>query len=505
MNPEYIIVQAGGKGTRLGHLTVNRPKALLPVDNLPMLFHLFQKYPEKKYIIIGDYKYDVLERYLDVFAETEYQMVCATGYTGTCAGLRQAVERLPKAVPFALIWSDLILPSDFEFPERQGNYIGVAKDFPCRWKFEDNIFTEECSDTFGVAGLFLFQNRSVLEEVPEEGELVRWLAGRDLSFQSFPLYGVKEYGLLEEYEKLEGVRCRPFNRIYTENGYFVKEAIDDQGILLAKREAAWYKLVQSRHFANIPDIVSYGPLKMERIAGKAIYEYEDLVYEQKRKLLGRIIECLKSVHRLGSVPVDRESYNLAYIGKTFQRLDKVKNLIPFARDEYVMINGRKCHNIFFCRKELENRISEFFPAQFRLIHGDCTFSNIMLREDGSPVLIDPRGYFGNTELYGDPAYDWAKLYYSVVGNYDQFNRRRFKLVIGEKSITLHISSNGWEKLESEFFHLLGNEVKPAQIHLLHAIIWLSLTTYAWEDYDSICGAFYNGLYYLEEVLDGELL
>ncbi len=45
---EYIIVQAGGKGTRLGYLTKNKPKALVPVDNLPMLFHLFRKYPEKK-------------------------------------------------------------------------------------------------------------------------------------------------------------------------------------------------------------------------------------------------------------------------------------------------------------------------------------------------------------------------------------------------------------------------------------------------------------------------
>ena len=39
---EYIIVQAGGKGTRLGRLTQNKPKALVPVENLPMLFHLFR-------------------------------------------------------------------------------------------------------------------------------------------------------------------------------------------------------------------------------------------------------------------------------------------------------------------------------------------------------------------------------------------------------------------------------------------------------------------------------
>ena len=42
MEIEYAIVQAGGKGTRLEYLTKNKPKALVPVDNLPMLFHLFK-------------------------------------------------------------------------------------------------------------------------------------------------------------------------------------------------------------------------------------------------------------------------------------------------------------------------------------------------------------------------------------------------------------------------------------------------------------------------------
>ena len=64
MNTDYIIVQAGGKGTRMEHLTVNKPKALVPINNLPMLFHMFRKYPDKRFIIIGDYKYEVLKKYL---------------------------------------------------------------------------------------------------------------------------------------------------------------------------------------------------------------------------------------------------------------------------------------------------------------------------------------------------------------------------------------------------------------------------------------------------------
>lgn len=61
---EYIIVQAGGKGTRLQHLTSNKPKALVPIENLPMIFHLFKKYPEKKYIVIADYHKEDNETYI---------------------------------------------------------------------------------------------------------------------------------------------------------------------------------------------------------------------------------------------------------------------------------------------------------------------------------------------------------------------------------------------------------------------------------------------------------
>lgn len=65
---------------------------------------------------------------------------------------------------------------------------------------------------------------------------------------------------------------------------------------------------------------------------------------------------------------------------------------------------------------------------------------------------------------------------------------------------LDIESNHWEAVEDYYLDLIKDEVDKNTIKLIHAIIWLSLTTYAWEDYDSICGAFYNGLYYLEEVL-----
>lgn len=497
---EYIIVQAGGKGSRMLSLTRNKPKALVPVNNLPMIFHLFRKFPRQKFLVIGDYKFDVLENYLRAFADVDYRLINGSGHTGTCAGLREALSLIPDGKPFMLIWCDLILPEDYEIPDSRENIIGISKDFPCRWKYENGRFEEEKSSEHGVAGHFIFRDKSFLADVPAEGEFVRWLQSQGYTFSEQALYKTHEYGLYSEWDKLPKVRCRPFNKIEAEGDRVRKIPLDEQGRGLARREAAWYRSLKAVSFRNIPRIYEYEPLCMERIDGKNIYEYQDIPKEQKRSILEQIVDCLKSVHQLGFVPADRESYYEAYIGKTFDRLAKVRQLVPFADQETVTVNGRRCRNIFYHRERVEELVMSYLPARFPLIHGDCTFSNMMLKQDTIPMLIDPRGYFGTTELYGDAAYDWVKLYYSLVSNYDQFNLKRFDLEIGESDVRLEIASNHWEEMEEDFFSLLDGEVTREQMRLFLAIIWLSLTTYAWEDYDSICGAFYNGLYYLEEVL-----
>lgn len=503
---DYIIVQAGGKGSRLEHLTKNKPKALVPVENLPMIFHLFRKYPDKRFVIIADYKKEVMYEYLEEFADVKYQIVDAGG-TGTCGGLRQAVDLLPEKKAFMLVWSDLILPADLNLPEGyrdcdyectpEEDYVGISQTFPCRWAYKNGSFIEERSTEYGVAGYFLFTDKAKLEGVPESGEFVHWLQEKSMRFKVVGLAGTREFGLIEEYEKLAAQKCRPFNRITVKEDRIVKEAADMQGKKLALRECAWYEKAKALGIQALPQIYGTDPLELERIVGKNIYEYE-FSYGQKKEILRKLTDALKQLHASIQLPADSFSCREAYFSKTFARLKRIRDLVPFANDRMITVNGKKCRNVFFYKRKLEERISELSCNTFCFIHGDCTFSNLMLREDGTPVLIDPRGYFGFTEFYGDPLYDWAKLYYSIVGNYDRFNLKDFRLEIGADAVKLQIASNHWEDMETDFFAMTGT--KPKEIRLLHALIWLSLTTYAWQDYDSVCGAFYNGIYYLEDEL-----
>ena len=58
-----IIIQAGGRGSRMNNLTTLKPKCLVPVFGKPILFHWLDLYPEHEFIIICDYKKEVLKKY----------------------------------------------------------------------------------------------------------------------------------------------------------------------------------------------------------------------------------------------------------------------------------------------------------------------------------------------------------------------------------------------------------------------------------------------------------
>lgn len=498
---KYVIIQAGGKGTRMGKYTWNKPKALVSVDSLPMIFHTFKVFKNSNFIIIGDYKYEVLREYLKIFSDINYILI-KTGEKGTCAGLNTALKFIPQNEPLVYVWSDLVLPKDFELNlNNNKNLIGISKDFECRWSYKNGEFVEEKSKEFGVAGFFVFNSKKEIEDVPSSGEFVKYLKSKNIEFDEIPLYGTKEFGIKEEYEEYIFSKriSRPFNEVKIANDKVIKIPLDEKGFALAEHESNWYKYISTKSYSNIPKVLSLDPITLEKVDG--LHPFEVNSYKDKKKVLDKILEAFEKLHNL-SQPIHSNYFSLEkeYYVKTFERMDKVYKLIPFATEKEIKINNKWFLNPFYLEEDIKNLVREFYPEKFHPIHGDPTFSNMLIDKNLDKVyLIDPRGYFGFDKIYGDKDYDYAKLYYSLKGNYDKFNQKHFDLKIENTEVFLDIESNEYEQLEEYFFENIKS-VNEDKIKLLHAIIWLSLTTYAWDDYDSICGAFYNGTIKLGEVI-----
>ena len=240
-------------------------------------------------------------------------------------------------------------------------------------------FEEKNSAEHGVAGLFVFKNKSYLAELPESGEFVKWLSNHNLSFNEVGLSGTKEFGLLSEYKKLETKKTRPFNEIIIKDNVVIKKSIDEQGEALAKLEQRWYEFAILKNITLIPKIYTINPLEMECINGKNIYEYANLSYETKKSILQKLVKAINTIHEIEQTAPDVFSLQNAYYAKTMDRLNKIRDLIPFANKEFININGRQCRNIYYYKRELEEKLRTIKCCKFAFIHGDCTFSNIMLR------------------------------------------------------------------------------------------------------------------------------
>ncbi len=407
-----IIIQAGGKGTRLEHLTFNKPKCLVPIKNKPMLFHLFEKYEKSEFIIIGDYKFDVLEKYLKTFAKNvNYKLIKAIG-TGNICGIKQALNYINNNEKFLLIWSDLILSNDFQPEELPiGNYIGILEGQNCSWSFQNGKLDKIASNKYGVAGCFLFENKIYFNDIPENGSFTLYLKNKNILLKPMQMVKCQEVGTLDAIAKFKDNenRCRPYNKMDFINNKVIKIGITEEGKKLINREIIWYKKMVEYGFSSIPKIYSYDPLTMEKIEGTNIFQAK-LTEEQKSKITDNLINSVNKMHEYEIKPADKTDLIKEYYTKTIERLNSIKDVIPFANDNYIKINGKKYKNPIIFQQDFKFAVeNKLLDTIFCPIHGDCTLTNTMVDKNNNIYFIDARGYFGKQEVLGDIRYDWAKL------------------------------------------------------------------------------------------------
>lgn len=498
----YVIVQAGGRGSRLRHHTWNKPKCLVSVQGKPILYHLFDRFPQASFLVIGDYLFDQLGAYLALNAPTHPVTLIKAIGTGTCAGINDALKLIPEHANVTLVWSDLHIAVTPTWPNSELPILCATSAFACRWSLDDNDnLQERVSDHRGIPGLFHFPKRSAIPPVPESGEFVRWWSQSIEKFLPLQINDIEELGDFSTIEKMnerDGF-SRFFNDVQIGESTVVKTVIDPNFNALQDNELNWYKTAQGLGFKRIPKIIASHPLTLERIKGTHAFQMDDLTQRERRAVMMNYIDTLESLHALDQQPTDPDAIRAVYIDKSKQRVESVSRVIPGIDSKSVTVNGRKCKNPFaesssdFWKSiEMELQSKVFTP-----IHGDPTFSNSLIDRNLRVWLIDPRGYFKNPGIYGDPRYDFSKVYYSAIGNYDAFNRRKFKLHVDGPTVEVLMEENPFSLAAQEIFsEHFSNDLQ--RIQLIHGLIWLSLTGYVRDDIDSIIGAFYLGLYWLEE-------
>ena len=462
---------------------------------MPIIFHLFKRYPKNEFIIIGDYKFDVLDRYLATFAKEVNYILVRSQTKGNAAGIKEAVSYISNNEPFMITWSDIILSDRFNVSEiKEGCQVGIV-DFPCSWSLIDGKLENVEKHGVGVGGLYIFNNKSWFDDFPAEGSFTKWLQNRGMPLTPISLMGSIDVGTLESYNEINSTvnRCRPYNKIEFLDNKVVKTGITPEAVTFIEREVVWYERMQKYGFESIPKVYATHPLTLEHINGTSIF-LASLDERQKKQTLDNLVSAISTMHGYESAPASAWDVYTEYCKKTLHRLQSIQTALPFAFNKTIKINGKECVNVLYQYHVLRAAVLKHLMdvRKYVPIHGDCQLTNTMIDKTGKIFFIDARGYFGKSQVLGDARYDWAKVYYALSGNFDQFNVKNFDLEIGD-GVEFKIHSGGWEHLTEYFLKSIPvGEGNIREIKLIHAIIWFSMASHAWEDFDSMCIAFYNG-------------
>ena len=104
-----IIIQAGGRGSRLRHFTWNKPKCLVSFEGKPVIFHIFDQFKNSNFHIIADYQVDKIRKYFKINSPNINYKIYKTNKKGTCSGIKDVLNNIHSNKEIIILWSDLII------------------------------------------------------------------------------------------------------------------------------------------------------------------------------------------------------------------------------------------------------------------------------------------------------------------------------------------------------------------------------------------------------------
>ncbi len=169
----------------------------------------------------------------------------------------------------------------------------------------------------------------------------------------------------------------------------------------------------------------------------------------------------------------------------------------------VVVNGREVANLATLWPRIEAEVAAMEgTGGGSVIHGDLCFANV-LYDLRSRIckLVDPRGNFGQTGIYGDPRYDVAKLYHSVCGLYDFITNDLFHVQVEGPRLTLDIRVRDQhreilERFERVFFPAFDRR----EVLLITALLFASMPPLHADRPDRQLAMYANALLLLDEYL-----
>lgn len=217
-----------------------------------------------------------------------------------------------------------------------------------------------------------------------------------------------------------------FNDIYIDENYIIKKPRNKYGQYKLINEYNLYSYIKNNYSDfPIPEYIEYtDSLKLTYYKDYSpLYKvYPNLSIIDTLAIFKLIESAIGELHSRQIIVAKKQIIDDLQIeteSKLLERISEIKDLIlEYSHIQYVnslkILSFKEC--LEFIKKKITIYIEERDIYIYTPIHGDCQFNNILIDPSYKKIIfIDPRGYFGKTNIYGMPEYDLAKIQFALSG------------------------------------------------------------------------------------------
>lgn len=488
------------------------PMVLYPINEKTILDYIVENYKQSQIVISGFEKFDKLRKYCKQEKFKKIKLFKINDLKDLGHTIYESINflQLSEFDELVINFADTLIDND-DIPN---NSIVFAKDsnLSSKWTYliekngiiksiidQKEITKININDLKLIIGVFNFSHPLYLKQclsmnINDNG--ISFFEALKMYSQKYPFNFIEAKHWLDLGHPMEyfnsqmSIKSREFNHItFDSNRGIITKTSENKDKF--KGEIEWYlKLPKNLHYIY-PRIFDNNLSTKKMFISMEFYSYPTLLElylygNIEKKDWEKIFNKIKFVlNDFSNYKIEDYNFNNSlldmYYGKTLKRINLLQRNPKFQiffKNE-IIINNKKYLNLTEIKKNLKkivmnNLLNEKF---FCIIHGDLCFSNILIDDKLNFIkLIDPRGKFGEFDIFGDQRYDIAKLYHSIDGKYDYIIKDMFELNVHDNIIQYKIIDNHefsiFDIMKMSFKNIINGREK--EIEIIESLLFLSM-------------------------------
>jgi choline kinase/thiamine kinase-like enzyme len=513
-----VLIPCAGTGSRLFEETKYINKALVHLNNKPIITHILEKFSKEcQFIIAVGYKSKDLIDYLSI-AHSDLDIIIEEidKYDGPNSSLGYSLSKTLKHInqPFIFTSCDTLVKDKIPFPDR--DWIGYSKiedsSNYATINFDDNVTkslnkkleSDSKNAYIGLAGINDYKLfKSLAKDNPKK------------FFEEAECYPISKN--ISSY--------KPFEFSWFDTGNipslnetrrnFTKKKL--YNILEKEEEKIWFTEDKVIKFSNNTEFIKNRVQRAEFLDSfiPQIIDVKDNMYSYKfvegevlsskvnLDLFEKLLNKLKKFWEVKALTKSQKNnfqqlcYEF-YKDKTFARVEKFISMYPYS-DKDIKLNDKFVNSPYSNLDKIDwSYLSNGVAVNF---HGDLHFENIILTKKNEFVFLDWRQSFNSELKYGDIYYDLSKLLHGILLPHSIVSKGEYTITESEQSVETKINIPDENKKIAAYFEQWCNEnnFDFKKVKLICSLIYLNIASLHHHPYSKFL--FYYGVEMLSDEIE----